>query len=868
MASFASHLTTPNQVAHPTPINHATQRRRRLSNFHLPSATRRSGTFSAVRVRLPSLARESLIPEPQLTTPPISTARSSRHVTITSPPPRSQLSDTVLREKLQSRRSTNVSHLTVSTTPDTSGETNRCKEFTTPTRNSTRRSSHRAPLNRAQLSAMYASTIKLCQDNKINARNTWTLSLIDYMPMLVGPQSAMTPTRSNAHDGHMLVTDRTALESPSSDTDFQLAGATLDAGVRIYCSRVDSVHNNAYKVLGGLSQTGPGSADGSAEEVDHEDGTNDASGDDAVGIRKKHVNSGRPGRATLASNLQLITLNRLETDLMADPLFQNMSAAFDEGGAAGMLVHNLPLAPSGTIIFDSADTADILVPDCTPPTSNDSEHEILTDVVSIVDFPEPVNVSQDINGFGICPKFFRLMRAELRSAGKENTFPRTIEQSQSSVPPSSWAADESPSAAVSFQYDIDDLDRTEGLGVSQFDVEQVSDLNELDEKNDEDDVDVFSHDNTSTLKSHSEAVTLSAARRGTIDLIEAGLPLENGEYSFFASALTSMGWAGPTHWRYRPGLTGAAISKGIEKEKKRRPRGRTAQLLDFSTEAPDLDFAKLFAPGKSRDSNQLSHGVRVAMTKDKVTLPEDLHLSPRCLTELFLRPGTYVTLKDNERINEGSRVVEGTPTWQDFDRDVDQGADDSFDVSGGMNNDYGDAGGEESCQVQRDGDCHENESTRLSLVQEPQRVQALDIDYAKVAKRVDVRALKSGLWSRLCGEVEGVVPNEASGESGPEINEGINANKSGNLIGKQDVRRGDVIRLTEVVKDAQSFVPVEAQEDVSLAYVFICLLHLANERGLRVTQTCDGSQEEESSNGNGRVFDDLAITCDVASDSE
>jgi condensin complex subunit 2 len=52
-------------------------------------------------------------------------------------------------------------------------------------------------------------------------------------------------------------------ESPSSQaggrsdptTNFQLASNTLDASVKIYACRVDNVHNEAFKVLGGLSRS-------------------------------------------------------------------------------------------------------------------------------------------------------------------------------------------------------------------------------------------------------------------------------------------------------------------------------------------------------------------------------------------------------------------------------------------------------------------------------------------------------------------------------------------------------------------------------------------------------------------------------------
>ena len=43
-------------------------------------------------------------------------------------------------------------------------------------------------------------------------------------------------------------------QKEESVTNFQVASCTLDAGVKIYAYRVDSVHNEAYKVLGSLGR--------------------------------------------------------------------------------------------------------------------------------------------------------------------------------------------------------------------------------------------------------------------------------------------------------------------------------------------------------------------------------------------------------------------------------------------------------------------------------------------------------------------------------------------------------------------------------------------------------------------------------------
>jgi condensin complex subunit 2 len=60
-------------------------------------------------------------------------------------------------------------------------------------------------------------------------KNTWSLRLIDYIGQL---------------------TDQA--EKEEKKTNFQKVTATLDASVKIYSSRVDSVHTDTYKMLGVL----------------------------------------------------------------------------------------------------------------------------------------------------------------------------------------------------------------------------------------------------------------------------------------------------------------------------------------------------------------------------------------------------------------------------------------------------------------------------------------------------------------------------------------------------------------------------------------------------------------------------------------
>lgn len=107
--------------------------------------------------------------------------------------------------------------------------------------------SERAALDNAQVTALYSQCIQLSTANKITMQNTWQLKLIDYIDDVLKADDAL---------------------GEDAETNFQKASCTLDASVKIYSYRVDSVHQNTYKILGGLSRSG---ADEDGELGDEEE---------------------------------------------------------------------------------------------------------------------------------------------------------------------------------------------------------------------------------------------------------------------------------------------------------------------------------------------------------------------------------------------------------------------------------------------------------------------------------------------------------------------------------------------------------------------------------------------------------------------
>ncbi|KNC85072.1 hypothetical protein SARC_02732 [Sphaeroforma arctica JP610] len=112
----------------------------------------------------------------------------------------------------------------------------------------------------------------------------------------------------------------------------------------------------------------------------------------------------------------------------------------------------------------------------------------------------------------------------------------------------------------------------------------------------------------------------------------------------------------------------------------------------------------------------------------------------------------------------------------------------------------------------------------LDLVEPPKTVGRINIGYARTAKQVDVRMLKKKLWSQINTDKP---PNDT-----PEA-EGGDQNKENEADNNQT---GQDISFKSVCQQVQSTLSTNQSRDVSVPISFVCLLHLANEKGLSIEQ--------------------------------
>lgn len=95
----------------------------------------------------------------------------------------------------------------------------------------------------------------------------------------------------------------------------------------------------------------------------------------------------------------------------------------------------------------------------------------------------------------------------------------------------------------------------------------------------------------------------------------------------------------------------------------------------------------------------------------------------------------------------------------------------------------------------------------------------LYVNYAKAAKRVDVKKLKDNLWRSLT--------------LGSKLKEG----EEDNVQGSQ--------KFTDVVHNLKRMYSPKTMRDISVPFCFICLLHLANEKDLSIEGLKSTGQDDD-----------------------
>ncbi|KAF6173240.1 hypothetical protein GIB67_026935 [Kingdonia uniflora] len=515
-----------------------------------------------------------------------------------------------------------------------------------------------------QILELYQNCIKLASENKINQKNTWELGLIDHLSEII---------RVEAED--------------DVETNFQKASCTLEAGVKIYSLRVDSVHSEAYKVLGGINRAGQ-----EDEQETIVEGSHIKNGKEE-GRSKKDLERKLSPLSTLESSFEALNVKKFDAAFVVDPLFHQTSAQFDEGGVKGLLLNNLGVYGGCRVVFDSME----IPGKCMTCESRSDKLDTID-----LSFAREC-VEQMVTNMPVKNEISPTLRNIVNQFDEDNRRPTdTFSVGQNTA----GQVDSNDDNNADF-----DGDAFDNAGTWNFDHDDQSSV--VDENPSYADQSFPSHHEENNYPNHESDT--EEKYEEAYDFVFLGLGVSSNRNA----------WAGPDHWKFKKtkGSEDAPTAENGSPVAAKRPRHKkqTESDIDF-TKFLDKDMPDIFAPPKNPKSLLLPANRAPCNT----TLPEDCNYQPEDLVKLFLRPNIMCLGKRRIKPSDESRCENGDfeqmPSW-----------DNESAFSGHFD----------------DGNVHSDVEESNTLVSQPRQVNRIEVQYDKSSKQVDVHALKGTLWTHM-----------------------------------------------------------------------------------------------------------------------
>ncbi|KAI9145308.1 condensin complex subunit 2/barren [Paraphysoderma sedebokerense] len=609
-----------------------------------------------------------------------------------------------------------------------------------------------------EISDMYEQWMKLAADNKINANNSWNLGLIDYF-----------------HEMNIL--------RDGDSINFQKASCTLDGCVKIYTSRVDSVASETEKLVSGLAEQ-----KSSKRRDDNDDEENDGDEEELKKPKK------RGPAKTLVSDFSSITLKKFDLEFSVDPLFRKTCADFDEGGAKGLLLNHLNVYGEGRIIFDASDAL--------TDEYDQYEHEV-----------EP-NERIDISKlkYKFCNALSDMWNRQICPSMKDFKFSKPDASLEAILSQINLAEDDDIPLAPA----AESSNGTSGK-VDYIDFDLPNEDYGMDYPDYGDDGDDYDGGAPGSDDNAEEGPT--AAMPTDRDLVHALVKNVDDDTTSYFEETVMKNWAGPDYWRRRRIIP--APSKTTEPEQKRVRKERIPFSIDFVGN-DNVDIKALFAPGGStinlpKNTEKPSH---------KHLLPEDVRFSGKDLTTLFMKPKfTFRPVRSGGRQeNTGFQSESADYAMDGYDDDYDDPGmdfgmpDDQIDSSNLAAEQTFNQTGEHASQYYLDADPEESllgdYDSSDAIYPTIKKTNKITINYARTAKKVDVKRLKDNIWRELVDMRP--APTATPRPPPPSAK-----------VPKEQ-------KFSEILSGLSDVYPTDNIKDISVPFCFICLLHLANEKGLRI----------------------------------
>ncbi|ELU43650.1 condensin complex component cnd2 [Rhizoctonia solani AG-1 IA] len=669
------------------------------------------------------------------------------------------------------------------------------------------------------------------------------LNAVDHTPL---PAVSLDVMTSNFEEWMKMATDN------DGSVNFQKASYTLDGCVKVWTSRVDSCRNDTGKLLSNLTNDG-----GGGEEDD--EGAEEGEGDGEEGSRNqaKRKRAHRPEN-TLAKSIEQLQVKKLDTECVVDPLFKKTSADFDEGGAGGMLMNHLNCwmkkKPKSRMER------------CPWPICGVSEL-VLNGVCRRSYFVAKYMPDlEELEGRSIMPSL-----SDFKFASDDLTFASHVLPSRNT-----------PDEPMAFgERDLDMADTGDAGPVEDFFTggEAVNDFEGgfhdsggFDDDGGDDGVgDMGDYTGNPAGASHTGPVEPFDPRRGRDErTLIMSMSEDATEMLDYFDTTVMKNWAGPQHWKVRRAIRKDGDTTGNTTTRSR--KDKTVFMIDFETPPAENFAKKWFVPAtkavltlpSAKVAKKGSKGAK-SIKKNEFLLPNDMHFSNEVCSPItdFIIPLKVQMRRIN--VDEPIKGEIGDALVSQRDGEIGgefwaQAAADNAgagpdDMDGGFpapfatqffHDEDDDGGFDDGDGDGRMGDMPAvDEEDLIAATQGTlKRVRPEHINYTKRAKRVDVRMLKENIWKGL-----NIVVPKSNMEDGHE--EEINATTDE----AEPTDPTEARDFTNVISNLRTQYPKDKLDEISTSFCFICLLHLANERGLKI-QVGDAAPDWAA--GKNMVVDDDA----------
>lgn len=717
---------------------------------------------------------------------------------------------------------------------------------------------HNLFTNRSTMMANFEEWIKMATDNKINSRNSWNFALIDYFY------------------------DLDVLKDGENNINFQKASATLDGCIKIYSSRVDSVTTETGKLLSGLAQrktngtsngvdSNGGNGDGlegeaneASVQIDPLTGMPISSDPDVNNTRRRVYN--RVLETTLVE-FETIKMKELDQELIIDPLFKKALVDFDEGGAKSLLLNTLNIDNTSRVIFDAS----------IKDTQHVRQGEIQSKDGELIEGDSLVNDEKEPSQSLICSRNDSIVNGSVVSAPSVED--EILSLGMDFIKFDQIAVCEISGSIEQLRNVVEDINQAKGF------IENVNnkfdnflteeELQEAVPDNAEDDIDGFDMGVQQELEYPDENNDNTSHDEQDDDNINTttGSIFEKDLMAYFDENL-NRNWRGREHWKVRNfkkmnlankesnlleetrAVIGDTTDKNTADDKprdtKKKNKQKKALEIDFF-QINDGFEDKIFAP---KGRTKIDMPIKNRKNDSHYLLPDDFHFSTDRITRLFIKPGQKMSLFSHRKhtrgdVNSGfyekstasvNNSNNDTPAiadehfWADNyekkeqeEKEMEQSREVGDVVGGALDNPFeDDLDGVDFNQAFEGTDDNEEASVKLDLQDDEDHkypIRENKVTYSRVSKKVDVRRLKNNVWKSI---------NNLIQEQDTKKSEEANSND--NEIHKEEETSKE-LKFSDIIQGISKMYSDDTLKDISTSFCFICLLHLANEHGLQITNT-------------------------------